>query len=128
MAPLDMISLLPKTILSSATVENQAFCYFSKNFILTPCRGNSRRYMDFVVPAMQVEQSIARPRSMLPTFTMAVAYALMGNRNNENELLPKAAKEYSRGLEMMNEALRDPVRALEDDTLASVILLGLFEV
>ncbi|RDW67039.1 hypothetical protein BP5796_09788 [Coleophoma crateriformis] len=65
---------------------------------------------------------------MLSTVTMSVAYALLANRSNAKELISKASTEYARGLQMINKALRDPVQALEDDTLASVIVLGIFEV
>jgi hypothetical protein len=37
-------------------------------------------------------------------------------------------KQYSKALQQVNDALRNPQLALEDQTLATVITLGLFEV
>jgi hypothetical protein len=43
-------------------------------------------------------------------------------------LLAKAAKQYAKALKQVNEALLDPELGLEDQILATVLILGVFEV
>ena len=59
---------------------------------------------------------------------MSVAMALFANKRRYGSLLAKAARRYSEALYQVNELLRDPELALEDQTLATIIILGLFEV
>ena len=93
-----------------------------------PCKGNSRSYMDFIIPAMKDETSLTSPKTSLNTSIMAVSMASFGNRRRHKPVLAKAAKHYAKALQQINEALLDPDLALEDQTLATVIILGLFEV
>jgi len=118
----------PSYRLSTSSIEEEALCYFIKNFVLMPCKGNSRSYMDFVVPAMKDVKSLESPPASLPKAVMAVSLALFANRRRVKPLLAKAAKQYAKALQQINEALRHPERALEDETLATIIILGLFEV
>jgi hypothetical protein len=84
--------------------------------------------MDFIIPAMKDEKSFASPKSSLSAAVMSVAMAAFGNRRKYQHVISKAAKQYAKALQKINEALADPERALEDETLATVIILGLFEV
>lgn len=84
--------------------------------------------MDFIIPAMKDEESLASPKSSLSMAVMSVAMAAFGNRQKYQHVTAKAAKQYAKALQKINEALADPERALEDQTLATVIILGLFEV
>lgn len=59
---------------------------------------------------------------------MAVAYALLANQRHNTRLLPKAAKQYSRALKQVNDAIQHPELAVEDEILGTVITLGIFEV
>ena len=93
-----------------------------------PCKGNAHSYMDFIIPAMKDEKSLVSPKSSLGTAVMAVAMATFGNRRKSQTGLAKASKQYGRALQLVNAALRDPDLALEDQTLATVIILGFFEV
>lgn len=80
------------------------------------------------MPAMKDVKSLESPPTSLPTAVMAVSLALFANRQKVKPLLAKGAKQYANALQQINEALRDPERALEDETLATIIILGLFEV
>jgi hypothetical protein len=84
--------------------------------------------MEFLLPAMKGEKSLVSPKNSLSTAVMAVSMALFANRRKVQPLLTMAAKHYSKALHQINEALQDPKLAYEDQTLATVIILGLFEV
>lgn len=86
--------------------------------------------MKFTVPVLEHEKSLSGKGkgSKLGTAVMAAGLALMGNRPASRHLMPKAMKCYSRALKEINEALLVEKEAVEDDTLAAVIVLGLFEV
>jgi hypothetical protein len=109
-------------------IEDQAICNVLRNFVMTPCHGNSSSYMAFIVPTIAGEKSLESTKSPLSTAVMAVSFALLGNSGHNKSLLPRAAKQYSKALQQVNDALRNPQLALEDQTLATVITLGLFEV
>jgi hypothetical protein len=85
-------------------------------------------YMAFVVPTIAGEKSLESTKSPLSTAVMAVSFALLGNLSHHKALLPRTVKQYSKALQQVNDALRNPQLALEDQTLATVITLGLFEV
>ena len=57
----------------------------------------------------------------------AASLAALANRPNAKSLLLKAEERYSRAIRYVNHALRDPVEQKTDETLAAVLLLGLFE-
>jgi hypothetical protein len=127
-SPPETIILSPPTFGMSISIEEEALCHFIDSFVLMPCRGNSRSYMDFIIPAMQGEKSLSSPKTSLNTAIMAVSMASFGNRRRHKPVLAKAANQYAKALQQINEALLDPELALEDQTLATVIILGLFEV
>jgi hypothetical protein len=68
------------------------------------------------------------PDTQLSTSFLAVAFGAFANRPNSKALRHMAAFHYERALKHVNAALKDPHVALSDQTLASVLLLGLFEV
>ncbi|KAE9372477.1 hypothetical protein N431DRAFT_375686 [Stipitochalara longipes BDJ] len=126
-SPPETIILSPPTYGISVSVEEEALCHFIDSFVLMPCKGNSRSYMDFIIPAMKDEKSLTSPKTSLNTAIMAVSMASFGNQRRHQHVLGKAAKLYAKALQQINEALLDPELALEDQTLATVIILGLFE-
>lgn len=64
----------------------------------------------------------------MTTAIMAVSLALLGNKHKTRSILPYAQREYLKALVQVNEALQDPERAFDDQTLAAVIILAQFEV
>lgn len=91
--------------------------------------------MGFTIPVLEhqkvlIGDEIASPKGepKLAIAVMASELALLANRPSSRHLMPKAMKCYSRALEEINEALLVEREAVEDDTLAAVIVLGLFEV
>lgn len=80
--------------------------------------------MDYVYPMLRTE----RPGSLLRTAFSACAFAAIGNRPNSKALLPQAHLNYQKALLSINCALADPRQQMQDQTLAAVLLLQMFEV
>lgn len=108
----------------SIPVEQQAICFFFSNYVLLPRGNNVYGYMTYLMPLLK-EQDLGSTFSLSLS---AVALASFGNRPNSKPLLSKASQQYAKALKSVNAALRDPKLVKLDHTLASVLLLGLFEV
>jgi hypothetical protein len=112
---------IPET--PNTSVGDQAVHYFLSNFVLLPRTKTSRGFLTYVIPLIKNEP----PDTQLSTSFAAVALAAFGNRPAAKHLLPMAAHYYCKALNLINYALRDPVAQRSDQTLVSVLLLGLFE-
>ncbi|PHH79404.1 hypothetical protein CDD80_4857 [Ophiocordyceps camponoti-rufipedis] len=105
-------------------LEDQAACHFMSNFVLVPHQGSVRGFMEFLVPLMKVDRI---PQHFRHAFD-ACALASLNNRvGTGNDLDKDALASYTKALAATFAALRDPDVAKHDATLASVLLLGLFE-
>lgn len=107
-------------------VSDQAPCYFISSFVLQPKHEQAKGYFDYLIPLLNT----ARPASTLTLAFEAVAYAAMANRpsTRSSNLMSKALMQYHKALKATNHALRTPSLQKLDTTLASVLLLGHFEV
>ena len=95
------------------------------NFVLLPrSLVATKGYLEFLLPLYKTDV----PNGQFSTAVSAVALASLANRPNSKNLLPKAREIYTKALALTNAALRDPVQAKTDQTLSSVLLLGIFEV
>ncbi|KAI1264567.1 hypothetical protein F5Y18DRAFT_73932 [Xylariaceae sp. FL1019] len=107
-----------------ASTENHASNHFIANFILLPQQGRMYGHLDFVLPLLRQEG----PDSHIQHAFNACAMAFFHNRRATNAKLSEIAfREYSAALARTNAALRDPEAQQSDATLASVLLLGMFE-
>lgn len=105
-------------------VEDQAACHFVSNFVLVPPQGSVRGYMDFLIPLVKMNNI---PQHFRYAFD-ACALASLNNRvGTGNDFEKEALGKYTKALSATFAALRDPDVAKQDATLASVLLLGLFE-
>lgn len=105
-------------------IEEQASCHFVSNYVLIPRQGSTRGYMEFVLPLMKEN---ARAQHFKYAFD-ACALASLGNRVGPgNDFEKQALGKYTKALAATHHALKDPTMAKTDATLASVLLLGLFE-
>ena len=107
-------------------IEQQAPCFFMANYVLIPRNEHGRGYFDFLVPMMKTEQ----PDSALSQSFRAVAMASIANRPSTrgSGLMAQAIGQYAKALKSTNLALQDPSRQKDDQTLASILMLGFFEV
>lgn len=105
-------------------VEDQAACHFISNFVLVPHQGSVRGFLDFVMPLMRIDGT---PQHFKYAFD-ACALASLNNRvGTGNHFEKEALGKYTKALSATSSALRDPEVTKQDATLASVLLLGLFE-
>lgn len=112
----------------SVPIEQQAPCFFVTNFILpsSDTRGTGTGFFDYLAPLMKT----AGLDSTLSVAFQAVAMAALANRPNSRGrgLLPKAMGQYAKALKATNLALQNPAQQKSDQTLASILMLGFFEV
>ena len=83
-------------------------------------------FMDYLVPLLDAEP----PDSALRCAFNACAIAAFGNREKANSLnlANVSLREHTLALAKTHAALGNPVTSTTDATLASVLLLGLYEV
>lgn len=107
-------------------VEEQAPCFFISNFVRQPRDSSSRGSFDFLLPIIRTE----RPDSHVSIAFQAVALASLANRPNSRAsgLMVQAISLYSKALKGINLALQNPMQQKSDATLASILLMGFFEV
>ena len=107
-------------------VDQQALCFFLANYVYLPAANTQRGYHDFLIPLLKTE----KPGSQLIEAFQAVALASLANRPNSkgSDLMSQAVSHYAKALKVTNIALQTPALQKSDATLASIILLGFFEV
>lgn len=109
----------------STPVDQQAVCFFLANYVLVPGAETltSRGHLDFLLPLLK-SQPAASPLAL--TFT-SVGLATMAVRPQYRALMPMASSSYIKALKRINFALKDPNTAMDDTTLAAILLLAVFE-
>jgi hypothetical protein len=105
-------------------LEMRAIHYFLSNYVLVPHVGTTRSHLSYVLPLLKGET----PGTQLPTSFTAVALASFAKTPGASRLLVRAGQEYSKALNLVNKSLQNPTMAKSDQTLASILLLGLYEV
>ncbi|KAL2070444.1 hypothetical protein VTL71DRAFT_13470 [Oculimacula yallundae] len=104
-------------------MEVQAECYFITNFVKISEAGPNKGYLDFVIPLL----NSSTVKRCLPLAFSAVTQAAFSTHQRSPMSLSKARAVYLRALSEINLALRDPMLALDDSVLASVLLLAKYE-
>ncbi|KID98611.1 negative acting factor, partial [Metarhizium majus ARSEF 297] len=106
------------------SAETIAPCYFHFNFIVTPHQRIIRGFNEYLA-------LIAANRSQLPQFDHVFNACAMASLSQQaadgRHLRAKALESYTSALAATSTALWDPTQTLQDETLASVLLLALFE-
>jgi hypothetical protein len=109
----------------SVPVEQQAHLNFMANFVMVPGDGGTGGFLEYLVPLLNREG----PNSIIQMAFDACSMALLNNRpNSRGKFRDRALAEYTKALVATNQALRDPEKQMADSTLASVLMLGMFEV
>ncbi|KFY24104.1 hypothetical protein V493_05428 [Pseudogymnoascus sp. VKM F-4281 (FW-2241)] len=116
-----MAEQVPATL--SIPIEQVASHYFFTNFVATSGNGASVGLTDYIIPLANASPS----NKHLSLAFSAASLAAFGNRPSGKALLTKAQEQYSKAIRHVNDALRDPVAQITDETLASVMLLGMYE-
>jgi hypothetical protein len=94
--------------------------YFFSHYITGGLEGG---HMSYLLPL------IADPRNVAVNSALnAVGLAALSNIRLSPQLMLKARREYTNALSETNRALASIAMSKRDDTLAAVVLLGMFEV
>ncbi|KHN98693.1 uncharacterized protein MAM_03155 [Metarhizium album ARSEF 1941] len=107
-------------------VDELASCHFISNYVLIPrqCLATSRGFLEFVLPLLKT----AEPSQHFLYAFKACSLASLNNRvGTGNDFDTAALGFYTKALACTFTALKDPSVAKRDDTLAAILLLGLFE-
>ncbi|KAF4510167.1 hypothetical protein G6O67_002079 [Ophiocordyceps sinensis] len=107
-------------------LEDVASCHFISNYVLIPRQGliTTRGWLEFVVPLLKQDPPIPHFKHAFN----ACATASLNNRvGTGNDFERQALGHYTKALAATFTALRDPDMVKHDATLASILLLSLFE-
>lgn len=109
-------------------LNQHASHYFAAHFIMLPGQCGQRvGHLEYLVPLLQTETD---QNSSFQLAYSACGLAAMSNREKatNGDLVEVAYLQHTRAMRAVSEALQDPTRCKTDATLASVLLLGFFEV
>ncbi|KAK2616790.1 hypothetical protein QQS21_000167 [Conoideocrella luteorostrata] len=105
-------------------LEVHAACHFVSNYVVLHRQGKSEGLMVFVIRILQADKVPVHFQYAFEACALASLNNSVGTRNHfEREALGK----YTKALSATFAAIQDPATAKQDATLASVLLLGLFE-
>lgn len=104
--------------------EDRSVNLFFRDFTLAENEDGSSGYLSFL-PDMYEK---SKKDSGLALAVQASSYAAMANRSNISWLEEKARSLYGKALTAVNQRLRQPREAIEDDTILTILLLIFFEV
>ncbi|KAG8158387.1 hypothetical protein KVR01_011509 [Diaporthe batatas] len=124
-SPLEVVSF--PAAAPAIPLDQRASHFFAWNFIMVPGqRGRNSGHLDYLLPLLNSQN---RPDSAFQLAYSAVALAAMGNRlkGDSTDLVELSYMQHSRALAAIARALQDPVESKHDGTLATVLLLSLFE-
>jgi hypothetical protein len=108
----------------SLPVEDQAFCYFANRYAFAPTQFLDPGYL----PVLKLVSHRKHMGQCLSCSLSAVSLAAFSTRPNSRKMLTRACAVYSTALRLTNEKIQRPRSCEDDELVASVILLALFEV
>lgn len=106
-----------------APLNDQGVAFFMTNYVNKGV-GNFRGFQEYL-PSLYREEG---HRTALSTVITAAGLASLSNAAKQFDVGALARRIYLEALRMVGEALADPLQVRSDQTLAAVMLLGLFEV
>ncbi|KAH6606258.1 hypothetical protein Trco_005411 [Trichoderma cornu-damae] len=104
-------------------LDGQVTCHFLSNYVLIPRLGNGRGFHEYVIPLLRAEDVAPHFKAAFD----ACAMASFANSQGNHHLAERALRTHSKALGAINVALNNPDTIKQDSTLASILLLGLFE-
>lgn len=114
------ITSIPDGALVRSVQQSVAKRYIFANYMT----GGSRcGHMNYLLPLIEDPRNTA-----VNTALDAVALAALSNVRLSPRTMLRAQQEYTAALTQTNRALMDPIMCKTDDTLAAVVLLGIYEV
>ncbi|KJR86514.1 uncharacterized protein SPSK_02323 [Sporothrix schenckii 1099-18] len=109
----------------SLPIGDLAMCYFASNFVLIPRRPFGGSFFEFIVPVLQGQP----PDSSVQYALRACAFSALGNRwvSDTVDFHAIGISQYTAALAKTTQNLKNPRLRTTDATLATVLLMGLFE-
>ncbi|KAH8895108.1 hypothetical protein GQ53DRAFT_779886 [Thozetella sp. PMI_491] len=109
------------------TCQERGTAYFFSRYVTIDENACHQRF-DFVYDVWK-PGVLASDRQVDGVLASMTAVGLMGlaNMTKSGELMDAARKSYGTALRLTNYALKNPVEAVKDTTMLSVLILGLFE-
>ena len=108
----------------TGSVEEQAICFFFGIYATLPST-NRRQSFYAHLPKLYSERA---GNNILKCVVLAIGLGGLSHQRNDSEMLLAAEAAYNRTICWTNHALCHPDTASSDQTLISVMLLGLYEV
>lgn len=111
-------------LVPSTSAEDQALCFFFGNYVTGSNMLNTCGNYQYL-SAIYANQPVGRP---LRQAVAAVGLAGLANFWNAPNIMAKANNAYCSALQLVNSGLTNIEEAKSDQSLASILLLGLYEV
>ncbi|OAA47116.1 hypothetical protein NOR_02752 [Metarhizium rileyi] len=103
--------------------DDESVCYFLDEFCIPPSPGIFPGYLDF----LQDLVAASPPNSALRPASLASACLSLSRRSKSAYLYTRACEYYGKALRILNKSLNESSSAVRDETIATVMLLNLFE-
>ena len=118
------LALHPSSQLGIPSWDQQAVGFFLAQYTFIPNHPQSSSgWFEFVPDLYRVSSST----SCFQPAVLAIAYASLAGQSSLTWLATEARKIYGMAITRVNAAIANPSSAVEDDVLASVLMLGLYE-
>ena len=108
----------------SVPIEAQAMCYFFQNYV-SQSPQPSKGYFDYLSCIFSSNGAV---ESSLVDAVVSLGMVGLSNTKHASEIMIPAKERYTLALQATNSALGDEKGAKADQTLITVMLLGLYEV
>ena len=116
--------------LADTTWEERALCFFFDQFTMNGENEEGMGHLQYL-PSLYAESDCSgealTPTACLRWAVDATAMITLANTSHAPSLVLKARRGYGKALRILREVLSSPTEAVKDETLASVVLLSLFE-
>ena len=103
----------------NTTTDHDAVCYFMSSYILS-CPFQD--YLPSLYPTYRLDEE-----DVLSSAITAASFATFARRTGNRAYMDRAGRRYALALTRTNAALANPATAVLDHTLASILLLAVFE-
>jgi hypothetical protein len=124
---------VPQSI--SPSLVDQGMAFFLRQYVASGAnemdsmtRGNHEYLPKLVSDEGGDRMHNKSARMALKTITAAAGLAGLANSSNSQTLVPEAYKLYGTAIRQIRDALQDELQLHSDETLATVMLMGTFEV
>jgi len=104
-------------------IQHQSLCFFVNLFCLQGSKLYSFPILDFV-PSLLQESSPGSPLSLAAT---AVSRMTLADQYSGKDIRLETGRDYGDALAYAARSIRDPTKAVEDETIMTVWLLGTYE-